>query len=69
MGDVVEIIANAQKWAIGCLAFVDGVYNWGVSGYVAKPFMAHTGPTKIYIRLNYEQIHLVGPSFSKILAE
>ncbi len=66
VGDVVEIIRHEQKWAVGCLAVVDGLYPWGITGYVPKPFLAHTGPTRVYIRAQYNQIHVVGPSLLKV---
>lgn len=44
---------------------VDGLYAWGASGYIPKPFMGHAAPTKVYVSVSWEQMHVVGPSIVK----
>lgn len=65
LGDVVEILSSAQKWPVGCLMIVDALYDWGMTGYIPKPFLAHEGPTKVYYRASYDEVHRVGPTLEK----
>lgn len=44
---------------------VDGVYPWGVTGFIPKPFLGHLAPTKVYYRAKFEEVFKIGPSFPK----
>ena len=44
---------------------VDALYDWGMTGYIPKPFLAHEGPTKVYYRASYDEVHRVGPTLEK----
>lgn len=60
VGDVVQIAPEHGLMWGGCFVFVEEPKSWGCQGFIATPKAQEQPPARIYVRLRWEHMELIG---------